>query len=114
MNLDSYKKSADFFYQTGTLEKTPKIEVGEWADTRFVEGFSKRSAPTRISIRPVGCCAKLTGVKKGFMRIYPKRVTPECFNRGSTMLTTTLSHVEWVGVQSELRLDSRPSRPSGP
>jgi hypothetical protein len=31
------------------------------------------------------------------MRIYPKGVTPECFNRGSTMLTTTLSHVEWVG-----------------
>jgi hypothetical protein len=24
-------------------------------------------------------------------------VTPECFNRGSTVLTTTLSHVEWVG-----------------
>jgi hypothetical protein len=24
----------------------------------------------------------------------PKTVTPECFNRGSTMLTTTLSHVE--------------------
>ena len=31
------------------------------------------------------------------MRIYPKGVTPECFYRGSTMLTTTLSHVEWVG-----------------
>jgi len=24
-------------------------------------------------------------------------VTPECLNRGSTVLTTTLSHVEWVG-----------------
>jgi hypothetical protein len=24
-------------------------------------------------------------------------VTPECFHRGSTRLTTTLSHVEWVG-----------------
>jgi hypothetical protein len=24
-------------------------------------------------------------------------VTLECFYRGSTMLTTTLSHVEWVG-----------------
>jgi hypothetical protein len=34
------------------------------------------------------------------MRIYPKGVTPECFNRGSTMLTTTLSHVEWVGSSS--------------
>jgi hypothetical protein len=31
------------------------------------------------------------------MRIYIKDVTTECFNRGSTMLTTTLSHVEWVG-----------------
>src|SRR5438309_9071187 len=29
---------------------------------------------------------------------YPKGVTPECFYRGSTvLLTTTLSHVEWVG-----------------
>ena len=27
----------------------------------------------------------------------PKGVTPECFYRGSTVLTTTLSHVEWVG-----------------
>ena len=27
-----------------------------------------------------------------------KVVTPECLNRGSTvLLTTTLSHVEWVG-----------------
>ena len=41
MNLDAYKKSADFFYQTGTLEKAPKIEVGEWADTRFVDGVLK-------------------------------------------------------------------------
>ena len=41
------------------------------------------------------------------MRINPKGVTPECFNRGSTMLTTTLSHVEWVGVQFRSRVDSR-------
>ena len=26
MNLDAYKKSSDFFYQTGMLEKVPKIE----------------------------------------------------------------------------------------
>jgi hypothetical protein len=26
-----------------------------------------------------------------------KGVTPECFYRGSTVLTTTLSRVEWVG-----------------
>ena len=31
------------------------------------------------------------------LKIYPKGVTFECFYRGSTMLTTTLSHVEWVG-----------------
>ena len=41
MNLDAYKKSADFFYQTGTLEKAPRIEVGEWAETRFVDGVLK-------------------------------------------------------------------------
>ena len=28
---------------------------------------------------------------------YTKDVTPECFFRGSTTLTTTLCHVEWVG-----------------
>ena len=31
------------------------------------------------------------------MTIFPNLVTPECFNRGSAMLTTTLSQVEWVG-----------------
>ncbi len=28
---------------------------------------------------------------------FPQVVTPECFSRGSTMLATTLSHVEWIG-----------------
>ena len=37
--------------------------------------------------------SKLTGYQDIATRIPP----PECFNRGSTMLTTTLSHVEWVG-----------------
>jgi hypothetical protein len=41
MNLEAYKKSADFYYQAGTLEKAPRIEVGEWADTRFVDGVLK-------------------------------------------------------------------------
>ena len=42
--------------------------------------------------------SKLRGYQNIAMRIYPKGVTPECFNRGSTvLLTTTLSHVEWVG-----------------
>jgi hypothetical protein len=30
-------------------------------------------------------------------KAYPTGVTPECLNRGSNMLTTTLSHVERVG-----------------
>ena len=38
MNLEAYKKTADFFYQAGMLEKVPKIEVAEWADTRFIDG----------------------------------------------------------------------------
>ncbi len=37
------------------------------------------------------------GYQNTAMRIYPNRVTPERLNRGSTMLTTTLSQVEWVG-----------------
>ena len=41
--------------------------------------------------------SKLTGYRDIATRICPKGVTPECFNRGSTMLTTTLSEVEWVG-----------------
>jgi NitT/TauT family transport system substrate-binding protein len=41
MNLDAYKKSADFFYQAGLLDKVPKIEVAEWADTRIVDGVLK-------------------------------------------------------------------------
>ncbi len=41
MNLEAYKKSADFFYEAGTLEKVPRIEVGEWAETRFVDNVLK-------------------------------------------------------------------------
>ena len=38
------------------------------------------------------------GIRKHLLlRTDPQGVTPECFNRGSTMLTTTLSEVEWVG-----------------
>jgi hypothetical protein len=32
--------------------------VGEWAETRFVDGVLKESAPTRTSIRPAGFRAK--------------------------------------------------------
>ena len=41
MNLDAYKKSSEFFYQAGILDKIPRIEVGEWADTRFVDDVLK-------------------------------------------------------------------------
>jgi NitT/TauT family transport system substrate-binding protein len=41
MNLDAYKKSGEFFYQAGILDKVPRIEVGEWADTRFVDDVLK-------------------------------------------------------------------------
>lgn len=41
MNLDLYKKSADFFYQTSALEKVPRIEVSDWAETRFVDEVLK-------------------------------------------------------------------------
>ena len=41
MNLDAYRKSAEFFYQSGSMEKVPKIEVGEWVETRFVDGILK-------------------------------------------------------------------------
>jgi len=36
-NLDAYKKSADFFYRSGSLDKVPKIDIGEWTETRFVD-----------------------------------------------------------------------------
>ena len=41
MNLDAYKKSADFFYQSGILEKVARVEVSEWTDTRFVDDVLK-------------------------------------------------------------------------
>jgi NitT/TauT family transport system substrate-binding protein len=41
MNLEAYKKSADFFYQSGILDKVAKIEVGEWTETRFVDEVLK-------------------------------------------------------------------------
>ena len=51
------------------------------------------------------------------MGIYPKGVTPECFNRGSTMLTTTLNQVEWVGgpvpVSHGFPTVREPHRPEG-
>ena len=41
MNLDTYRKTADFYYQTAAFEKVPKIEVGEWTDTRFLDEVIK-------------------------------------------------------------------------
>jgi NitT/TauT family transport system substrate-binding protein len=41
MNLDQYKKTAEFYYQTQSFEKVPKIEVGEWTETKFLDGILK-------------------------------------------------------------------------
>jgi len=41
MNLDNYKKTAEFYYQTSAFEKVPKIDVSEWTDTRFLDGVIK-------------------------------------------------------------------------
>jgi NitT/TauT family transport system substrate-binding protein len=41
MNLDTYRKTADFYYQTAAFEKIPKIDVGEWTDTRFLDEVIK-------------------------------------------------------------------------
>jgi NitT/TauT family transport system substrate-binding protein len=41
LNLDTYKKSSDFFYQSGILEKVARVEVSEWTDTRFVDDVLK-------------------------------------------------------------------------
>lgn len=53
MNLEAYKKSADFFYQAGLLDKVPKIEVAEWADTRIVDGVLKEIG-TNAKADPIG------------------------------------------------------------
>jgi NitT/TauT family transport system substrate-binding protein len=53
MNLDAYKKTADFFYQAGILDKVPKIEVADWADTRFVDGVL-REIGVHAKADPIG------------------------------------------------------------
>jgi len=57
MNLETYKKSADFFYQAGILEKVPRIEVGEWTDTRFVDGVL-REIGVNAKFDPTGRTAR--------------------------------------------------------
>ena len=54
INLEAYRKTAEFFYQAATLEKVPRIEVTEWAETRFVDDvvkeigvYGKSDAPGR-------------------------------------------------------------------
>jgi hypothetical protein len=37
MNFETYKKTADFYYQIPAFEKVPRIEVNEWADSRFID-----------------------------------------------------------------------------
>jgi NitT/TauT family transport system substrate-binding protein len=41
MNLESYRKTADFYYQTSAFEKVPRIDVIEWTDTRFLDDVIK-------------------------------------------------------------------------
>ena len=41
MNLETYKKTAQFYYQTPAFEKVPRIEVNEWTDTRFIDDVLK-------------------------------------------------------------------------
>ena len=43
MNLETYKKTSDFYYQTAAFEKVPKIEVNEWTDTRFLDDVLKET-----------------------------------------------------------------------
>ena len=57
MNLETYRKSADFFYQAGILEKVPRIEVGEWTDTRFVDGVL-REIGVNAKFDPTGRTAR--------------------------------------------------------
>jgi NitT/TauT family transport system substrate-binding protein len=56
LNLDAYKKSADFFYQSGSLDKVAAIEPSEWTETRFVDQalreigvYGKFDAPGRAA-----------------------------------------------------------------
>jgi NitT/TauT family transport system substrate-binding protein len=37
MNLETYKKTSEFYYQTPAFEKVPRIEVNEWTDSRFID-----------------------------------------------------------------------------
>ena len=43
MNLETYRKTADFYYQTQPFEKVPRIEVTEWTDTRFLDDVLKEN-----------------------------------------------------------------------
>jgi NitT/TauT family transport system substrate-binding protein len=64
MNLDSYKKSADFFYHTGTLEKAPKIEIrpaGPFAD-RFIH--KRNEAPDIPDSDPTSFLPRATRGRK--------------------------------------------------
>jgi NitT/TauT family transport system substrate-binding protein len=43
MNLETYKKTSDFYYQTPAFEKVPRIEVTEWTDPRFLDDVLKEN-----------------------------------------------------------------------
>lgn len=53
MNLEQYKKTSEFYYQTASFEKVPKIEVNEWTDTRFLDDVL-RELGVNSKIDPLG------------------------------------------------------------
>ncbi|MBM4263426.1 MAG: ABC transporter substrate-binding protein [Deltaproteobacteria bacterium] len=53
LNLDIYRKTAEFYYQTASFEKVPRIDVNEWTDTRFLDGVLKETG-VFAQIDPLG------------------------------------------------------------
>ena len=41
MNLEQYRKTAEFYYQTPSFERVARIDVSEWTDTRFLDNVLK-------------------------------------------------------------------------
>jgi hypothetical protein len=41
MNVARYQQTADFLYQDEGFKDVPKIQVADWADTKFVDAVLK-------------------------------------------------------------------------
>ena len=41
MNLSQYQKTADFLYQTDDFKDVSRVQVQDWADTRFADAVLK-------------------------------------------------------------------------